>query len=826
MRGGELVFLSVATGAFIVPAKGQEAAPSPATAPGQAESDDGIGEIIVTARKREERLQDVPVAVSSFSSEQLRTGNLATIDTLARVTPSLQINQQFGGSTSQVISLRGQAQADVLMTTDASVGLYMDGVNVPRTINVRSAMFDLERVEVLRGPQGTLYGRNTPGGAISLISRSPDYGGVHGFAQLSGGNHSTLGIEGAVNLPLAEDKATLRLAGQFRRHDGYGHNLFTNAETSDEKVGFIRGSLLLDPNDRLRIRLTGDWSSSSDGGYTPRLRTIGTSPFAGATPHITPAMIAAAVEIGALNPADIPSAANGGVPGATFVSGLIAGYAALAQYVDGSGIGFYRDASGGGTYANGLGGRIPRDYPRNGIGNHADSWGISFNIAQDVGSAQLVSTTGYRYIHKFSNVDLDATPFNILNSTQATTSRFFSQELQLTGSAWDGRLDYQGGLYYSHEKGFEYGAATALALINPVTPSVEAGDVINTSYAIYGQGTFHIAPQWALTLGGRYTGQKQELLSISRVADASTPAPGDFVCTVPVDNLVGTGCLGKASTKSSRPSWLASLDYKPTRDLLFYIKASESFRQGGLNFRATGTASILAYDPEIAREYEAGLKAGFWDNRGQFNLAAYSTRYSNIQRSISNLLPNGAVSTLTTNIARATIQGIEAELTLVPVRGLRLSGTASIIDPRYDVFTDIDPTTGLPRDRSKEDFGTFNGVPHRQLSAGARYGFRAGNGELALQGNISYQSRTPNMTADVDPTFDRKDVDVPAFTLVGARLSYAFDSGVEIALFGDNLFDKKYYTGIQPLSAIGYMLGAAGNPRMVGASVRIKFGSE
>src|SRR5690606_29623417 len=217
-----------------------------------------IEEVVVTARKRAENLQDVPIAVSAFSQSELEDQTIQEFVDLRAHLPGVHISQVQGDPSAAVISIRGQSQADTLLTTDSSVGVYVDGVNLPRQQGLNANLFDLERVEVLKGPQGTLYGRNTTGGAINLITRKPDFDGWHGYLSGSTGNENFVQVAGAVNVPLA-DNAAARLAVQKTDQDGWGESTFTGNELYDQDELFVRGSLLFELTERLSILLQGDY---------------------------------------------------------------------------------------------------------------------------------------------------------------------------------------------------------------------------------------------------------------------------------------------------------------------------------------------------------------------------------------------------------------------------------------------------------------------------------------------------------------------------------------------------------------------------------------
>jgi iron complex outermembrane receptor protein len=295
---------------------------------------------------------------------------------------------------------------------------------------------------------------------------------------------------------------------------------------------------------------------------------------------------------------------------------------------------------------------------------------------------------------------------------------------------------------------------------------------------------------------------------------------------VPPGNLPIADCSAEIGDTFKKPSWLLSLDYKPNQDVLIYGKVSQSFRGGGTNLRATDSATFQVFRPETAREFEIGLKSDFFDRMLRLNIAGYVTKYKDIQRTTVVPTSAGGVTTSTNNAASATLKGLEIETVLHPVHGLTLSGSANFIDAKYDNFFDLDPVTKLPRDRSGDDFGTFNGVPRTQLNGSIRYELPIGDGQFAMQGNVYYQGRTRSMTVDVDRTFNRDDVDMPAYALLSGRISYRFANDMEISVFGENLANKKYFTGTLDVSSLGYLLGSIGNPRTYGVSLRIPFGAE
>ena len=227
-----------------------------------------IEEVLVTARKREENLQEVPVAVSAFTGDQMKNSGIDQFSDITQFTPGLIVQQQstYSNTTLDNLTMRGQSGAGTQISNDPAVGVYVDGVVNPHVVSMQGTFFDIERVEVLKGPQGTLFGRNTTGGAINIITRKADYDDVHGYVEIDGGNYDTLNYRGAVNIPIVQDRMAVRLAYSKHNRDGYGKSALTGQRLGgDRDRDYLRGSLRLD-FDRVRFMLVADWTKSRENG--------------------------------------------------------------------------------------------------------------------------------------------------------------------------------------------------------------------------------------------------------------------------------------------------------------------------------------------------------------------------------------------------------------------------------------------------------------------------------------------------------------------------------------------------------------------------------
>ena len=633
----------------------QEAAPA-ATQPETAASADvrGIEEITITATKTTANLQDVPVSVSAFTGETLReTGTVEVFD-LQYQTPNLTIVQSLASGSAAAIAMRGQSQADVLLTTDTSVGVYVDGVNLPRTLGVRGNMFDLERVEVVKGPQGTLYGRNTTGGAINLISRKPSYEGFGAFVETGLGNFDSYRVAGGVNVPIVPEKVAARVSAQFSGRDGFGESLVTDRGLADDDEFFVRTTLQFDPTESLHIALSGDWQNVEEHGGIIRPVAYSTKLSPGA-PTLFNAALATGVELGVIdltNPATIPT-------------GLPIAAAALNDRLDTP---FYKNFAGGQDF-----------FPAHGSTadvNEFESWGVGGTITLDLDALTITSITGYRDFDRHSTPDLDGTEFQLLHPNLNTDLQFWSEELWLNGKLFDERLSWLVGGYYSNEQGTDGSRTLALFAINPANPSVLDGDVENSSWALFTQASFEILDGLSATAGVRYTEEDKQLVSRNQSGNGATPLdPTDRVCSTP-GGVLANGCRVEFNDTFDGWSYTFGLDYHLTDNLFSYIKYSQGFKGGGQNLRGgSDPTSFQEYDPEFANELEIGIKADLLDNRLRVNTAWFWTKYEDIQRSVIVPSTGANIVTVLTNAAEATIYGVELETIFQPIDALTFSGT-------------------------------------------------------------------------------------------------------------------------------------------------------
>ena len=717
------------------------------------------GDIVVTARKIEENIQTVPVAVTAFSGASLAQRSIRSLDEIAQQTPNLYIQRVGIEPQSLVIAIRGQYQNDIPLTADPSVGIYVDGLYHPRTLGLAGALVDIQRVEILRGPQGTLFGRNTTGGAFNVLTADPTQQ-LEGSLSATLGNYDLREVVGVLNIPISETLAA-RFVGQRGKRDGYAKDSLGRDLNKDNST-YLRGKLLFTPTDAVSIKLFGSYSENHAGGGIIHL--AGIVPFSGIVAET------AAEQGFAFTPEGLTAAFN-----------YLSGFAQRNVY----------DNQGS-------------TQPKSDFKGYEGGLDINLDLNDSI---SIRSITGYQHIDRDNVIDSDGTPIQVINARFQTKAHYFSQELQLLGNL--DNLNWVVGAYYGREKGAERIDIDALPLLNPANPAFISADVLNRNYAAFAQVNWEFAAGWRVTGGLRYS---RDMRSIW-VNNGNVATP----CVVPAPNVPLTPpgasqCPREFKKNGGDPSWLISIDRQVNDDLFAYAKVAKGFRSGGLNFRGGNTAeSFDGFAPETVTEYEVGFKSTLFDNRVHFNLAAYYSDYTNIQRTVSIGTTSGTPTSLVANAASARVQGFEAELNGRLTDKLSINGTLGFTDAKYKKFVDISG------DRSKEKFG----VPKWLASISGRYVEPMQFGSMTGQLDYSYQS-----TVILEPSaIDLGAVTQRHYGLLNGRISANITSAdLEIAVFGRNLLGKDYKaSAVTNEASVGFSFVTAGVPRTYGVQVTKRF---
>ena len=759
-----------------------------------------LEEITVTARRREESLQSTPVAVTALTGEALETRGAASVDAVSQFVPNVQFDGAAalsGGAYNATVFIRGIGQNDFAIFSDPGAAMYLDGVYLGRSIGGIMDAVDLQRVEVLRGPQGTLFGRNTIGGAVNIVSRQPS-DELEGEVSLTGGRFNRFDGKAVVNIPLSDTFATRFTVASINR-DGYQKRLTDGEDPGDRDARIGRVQALWNASENLDFTLSLD---------ATRVRQNSA-------------------------PLTLIDVAPVGVPFMNLYNGLVAPGLGIAAPNGVSSVNAsWRTADIDQTWAGGP------------SVNDLDARGASLTVDWDLGAVAVKSITAYRELEALSARDGDNTPFTFRETINDDDQDQFSQELQLAGTSFDDRLTWLVGAYYFDESAEEEGKANlalgtfaaleALTLPpgttwcglpgpnpraiaacpppplrfggagNPNNVGVDVGvdlftRVANESFALFGQGTFDITDRLSVTAGLRWTKDDKEV-QLVHLREAS----GRYVVGAP-------GTQDTFVEEWSEVTPKLGLELQLTDDALLYVSYAKGYKSGGFNARPlSGIAEVQTpYDPEIVDSYEVGAKTGWWEGRVTANLAAFFNDYTDMQLTI-NATPQNFVR----NAGEAEIKGAELEIVARLARGFDVNVAAGYLDAEY---TELDPqlaTLNPPLTADKK----LVKAPDWTLSAGMQYRFDVGAGEIVLRGDWSYKSKV------FHDVFNDARLAQEAFDLFNAYAAFITSNRHwEIAVFGTNLSDERYR--LSGNSSVGFGLAEStfSPPREWGATLRYRF---
>ncbi len=736
-----------------------------------AQEDTGkTGEIVVTARRREERLQDVPVAVTVLGAESLGSANIFQVQDIQQKVPGLTIQASAFGSNVLQVAIRGQRQFDPYITKDPAVAVYFADVVQNRPQGLNSGLFDLESVQVLKGPQGTLFGRNTTGGAMIITPAAPT-DQLGGYLLAGYGNYNARRAEGALNLPI-NDWASLRVAGAIQRRDGFTNNVTTGQKLDDEHKNNWRASLRLTPFAGFENRTVINGFSANENGIGYKL--LGSLPGIGF--GSAPNVLAELARVGAL-------------PFHSTTSDLV-------------------------------------------MNTRITTFAVSNVTEIDVApNVTIKNIFGYRYVDSHIPFDLDGSSLTFTDgagrvipffpSREDMQVRQYSNELQVLGTLFDGSLDYIAGGFYFLERGKDrqttggQGGITVGGIYQGERITY-ADPIRNQSYSGFAQLTWRLPflQGVSVTAGGRMNHDLRELTSRNLVANGTCRL-------VNSSGVVLNPCVAFHSKSFDRFTYTLSADWKVTSNVLAYIAHRKGYRTGGFNISATTPAQFTPFQPEDVEDYEIGLKNSFRmsGGSGSLNIAAYTQNYRNIQRNQGSLI--GGVFTQTiVNAAEAKIRGFEAELVLRPTRYIDFGVNLAHVDAKYVkwISNGVDITSSM-----------FAGTPEWTISSNIGLTVPIGESELSFRSDLYHQTKTNNSDNNYIPAQNRISPTsiMPAYTLVNGRVSLSNigGTGVTGALWVKNLFDVEYLAGGTELAntGLGYTAGFIGAPRTYGAELRINF---
>jgi iron complex outermembrane receptor protein len=824
-----LVAASVAALALSsVPAYAQDAA-APAD---EAKEYGGLDAIIVQARKVDENLQEVPVAVTVLSGNDLSDRNVQQVQDLTNFTPGLLIRSGSNTPSALTVTLRGQVQTDTLITLDPSVGTYVDGVYWARSYGLNGDFLDVQSVQVLKGPQGTLFGRNTTGGAMLINSNNPDLNDFGGSLSLTYGRFNEFQATGVLNVPLVQDKLGVRVALQRLTRDGYTTNSVPAGTVSAipasnpavakaPYVGTPNGVKLDDrdrwngrvkvdfkPTENLTIRLSGEYFRMDEQSPSRQLR-LATSAFTASNSTYNLGGTGA-LFVGLINGAT-PATAT--AVGLSLLNPDIAALAADPSSASNNEVGY--------AFAK------------------TKTFGATGILDTSFGQMQMI--LGYRKIDAYAGVDLDGSRFAIHFTESQQSVEQYSGEFQITGVAFNDKLDFATGVFAFHESGFDQSISIVAPAINPVTSHFFA-NIDNDSIGAYAQGTFHFTDRFSFTGGLRYSVDDKGITSLNNNYNRTTQTTTCSLFTAPAivgPELVATPqCAVKRRDDFSGWSYTAGIEYKLTDDTMLYLKTAKGFRSGGQNLRAPSAVFLIPFQPEVAYSYEAGFKGEFFDRRLRFNAAVYQSDINDIQRSTLIAQPGanqGASATVLGNAGKVRVRGFETEAMVAITDDLRLSSFLAHVDPKYVRYAD------LSGDRS---FERFESIARWQWGAALDFDRDFGDFRLKLHGDYSHLGKSPTgsyffaqnaatvppgSTAVPNAVNTQNDAVVLTTTrkaqdLFGARAAVSFnDDMYELAVFVRNITNDRTFVNNLLVAPVGYVSSTRQEPRTFGVTGTVKF---
>jgi iron complex outermembrane recepter protein len=773
-----LTLASVALGALVAtPSQAQDAA--------QPEAAEG-GDIVVTARRREETLMDVPIAITAFSGEALEARGALDITDIGNVTPNVTLENSRATNSTLTAFIRGVGQQDPVGGFEAGVGIYLDDVYLNRPQASVLDIYDVERIEVLRGPQGTLYGRNTIGGAVKYVTRrlSDDFSlrvrGTYGTDDMAEGTIS-------LSAPIGD---LVRVGGALARltRGGFGTNLNNGLDNYNKDVWAGRLSVEMGGNgEPVFVRITGDYTRDRS------------------------------------NPRN----------GHRLIRGLLSGAPVLANEYDT---------------------RAGLNSPRQNI----EAYGVAMNVSIDLSeSLTLRSISAWRRDDSWAPIDFDSLPSVDVDVPGFYGNEQVSQEFQLAYSS--GNLNGLLGFYYLEAEArtvFDVILGTTGTLLNlPGLNSATDGNVETSTWSVFGDFTYNLTDQIALSAGGRYTVDRRHatILRTTRIGGTSAFFGGNAATIATATNFDG-----RARFTDFNPR--ASISWSPNEDHMLYLSYAQGFKGGGFDPRGNATIApdtdrngirsyqeiydFFLFDPETVDSYEIGYRGTFAGGLGRLALTGFYGDYTNVQipGSVGVDANNDGIfesfAGVTTNAAAATFKGVEAEIYARFAEGFagdgsRLSviGTFGFIDAQYDRFilngVDVSALRGIQN------------TPRWTLSSTIAARFAVGAGSLDASSTISYRSFTQQF--EVPSPF----LDQPAYALLDASLVWtAPGDRWSIGVHGRNLTDERYVTSgyqflqvaangtplrnsagnvIPSLGREGIASAFYGNPRQVFGTVSFRF---
>ena len=772
-----------------------------------------VEEIIVTSQKREQSLQDVPIAVSAYGAETLRRAGVQDIRDLQQLSPSLVLTSTQSESAGTTARLRGVGTTGDNLGLESSVAIFVDGVYRNRNSVALTDLGEIERIEVLRGPQGTLFGKNASAGLIQVITKKPNADEFGGYAEGGIGDFDQYRLAGGITGPIVEGVAGFRLDASWTERDGFIDNVSDKPGAEDEYNDrdryLVRGQLTSEIGDAIDLRLIADYASRDE------------------------TCCAAVTDVSGPTAAIInsPNPFNGGLPLGTVIAPA--------------------DPFARNTTAN--------PPPRGGYISEVDEWGLSLEVNWDVGPGTLTSVTAYRDWDSDRAQDVDYTDAEILYRIEGGYGNEFETLTQELRYAWEtDNFDWMVGFYYVDEElnvldgirtGSVYEAYVNTLLFSFGEPLLPTGSFVDgqgaltddfrqetDSYALFTHNTWRATDRLDVTVGLRYTDEDKDVTA-NLVADNPAclafatgmlplgPTGASLTCLPLISPLVdnalnpvlGPGVPYTGSRNDDEWTGTFVVNYDFADDWFAYVSYSRGYKAGGFNLDRAGfnnpdpvagtlpSTTDLEFEPETVDSYEIGAKGSLWDDRVRLNAALFYAQFDDFQLNTFT-----GTNFIVTNLEEVESQGVEVEGTAFLFEGLTLTTGVSYTDARYD--DGISNATLAGR--------RLTNAPYWIVTAAADYE-RQIFGDLLGFARLDYRfTGNVNTGSDLDP--EKEQASYPVWN--GSIGISAEDGFWEVELWGRNLFDKDYRQVVidAPLQT-GSFNAFLGDPRTWGLRARINF---
>ena len=687
-----------------------------------------IEEVVVTARKTEESISETPVAVSALSQEFFEEGAVNTIEEVARFVPGLELTP-LNTSRATGPKMRGISTFSFSDGFESSVATVIDGVVMGREAQGFFDLYGIESVEVLKGPQGTLFGKNASAGVINVRTLAPEFE-TGGGVDVLYGSYGEILTRGSITGPITEDTLAYRLSGSLNQHDGKIDNVLPGQDDiNDKDTWSLRGKLLFTPTDSVSATLIADYVEEDNRCCLPTYRVIGP-------------------------------------PSPAILFALNSPVLQLADALDALGIEGGEDNREVAVFDS----RILQE---------SEAYGVSLQVDAAMDWADLTSITAYRKweIDEFNEADgLSTSNVNDRNGT-ASDSTQFSQELRLNGQLRD-NVDFVAGLYYFTQDLDAFGRVDVQFAI-PFPPFFNVSTAVDRSVetestALFGEFTFHVTDDFSLIVGGRYT---REDIEADYMRVASPLIPG-----LPFASNFGPDLAGEQQVDDTDLSGRVIARYFWSDDVMTYLTWSRGYKGPGIDVAESANAGFLAepgglpvLDPEIPTLYELGAKFRLAEDRLVLNTAAFYQTVEDLQAIATDQFGIGR----NLSIDEILSTGVEVDLTWLPnVEGLAFTGSVSYLDTNIEDFSDRPDLEG----------NRFRDVPRWNYSLTGDYAFSVSDGWNGfVRAEVTGQSRKNN-NLDDDPT-----ADVDGYTLVNLRVGFiSADDRYRVTLMAHNVFDEDY----------------------------------